>query len=166
MNIVLIGMPGSGKSTVGARVAQRTGRAFVDVDALIEQNENCLIRDTFARKGEPYFRRVETTMVKTVAQETNTVIATGGGVILREENMAALSKTGVIFFLDRSPQAIAGEDHTGRPLLAGDKNRIFALYAQRIARYRAYAQYIIPCGPTVADTAGRVLKTMEGAGLL
>lgn len=165
MNVVLIGMPGSGKSTVGSLAAARTNRCFFETDALIEAREGTTIGKLFEDKGEGYFRDVESAVVRAVAAEENAVISTGGGVILRPGNMEALGATGVIFFLDRDPADIAGENHAGRPLLAGDKNRVFTLYESRIALYRAYAKHIVPAGKTPRHTLKNLLIAMEREGL-
>lgn len=166
MNIVLIGMPGSGKSTVGAMLARRTGRSFIETDALIEAREGASIPALFAGRGESGFRDAEHAAVRAAAAAEHAVIATGGGVILRPENMEALSADGAVFFLDRAPEEIAGEEHGGRPLLAGDRRRVFELYTQRIALYRKYASYVIAAGNTPEESLERLIETMEREGLL
>ncbi len=166
MNIVLIGMPGSGKSTVGAMAARQLGRIFVETDTMIEEREHAPILQIFAQRGEGYFRDVESTVARAASELEQAVISTGGGIILRSENMAALAATGVIFFLDREAADIAGENHSGRPLLAGDKNRIFELYAQRIGLYRRYANHIIPAGRTVEESLERLMTIIEREGIL
>jgi shikimate kinase len=165
MNIVLIGMPGSGKSTVGAMAAHQTGRSFFETDALIEAQEGTTIARIFEEKGEGYFRDAESAAVRVLAKEENAVISTGGGVIVRRENMAALSSAGVLFFLDRDPADIAGENHGARPLLAGDKNRVLELYEERIALYRKYAKYIIKAGKTPWHTLENLLSAIAQEGL-
>ena len=93
------------------------------------------------------------------------VIATGGGMVLREENMAALGKTGVIFFRDRPPEAIVGEDHKGRPLVGSDKaearERIFRLYEERIALYKRYAHHTILPTDTYQEAAEQIAALFE-----
>ena len=100
-NIVLIGMPGSGKSTVGKILAEKTGLSFVDLDAVIEETAKKSIPQIFSEDGEPAFRDLEQKCVEEVSAQSRQVIATGGGVILREANMKALSQNGLIVFLDR-----------------------------------------------------------------
>lgn len=165
MNIILIGMPGCGKSTVGRLAAQRLGRDFFETDALIEEVEGRSIPDIFAAEGEEYFRTIESLVATDVAAVQNAVIATGGGMVLREQNMAALAAKGRVFFLDRAPGDIAEENHAGRPLLAGDKERVFKLYTDRIELYRKYAEYTVSCGPQVEDTLRRLLETVEREGI-
>ena len=137
-NIVLIGMPGCGKTTVGEIVAQRLGLKFVDVDAMIEECHGA-IPELFAR-SEDYFRQCETDCAKKAARIQGAVIATGGGIILREENMQALGGTGTIVFLNRSVENIMADIVSEtRPLLADGKERLYNLYEQRIALYNKYA---------------------------
>jgi len=161
-NIVLIGMPGSGKTSVGALVAEKLGRKLLDTDAMVEAVEGQSIPMLFNQWGEGYFREVESAMARKAAAEQNAVIATGGGMVLRPENMAVLGATGIVCFLDRPPELIARDDHTGRPLIAADRNKVFALYTQRIERYKNYAQYIIDGGGTVTEVAAALLHTLEG----
>ena len=140
-NIVLIGLPGSGKSTVGQLLAEKLGRPFMETDAMAEAREGRAISAIFAAEGEAYFRNLETACAKEAAAAEDTVIATGGGIVLRRENMDALGKTGAVYFLDRSPGEIAsGVDVSGRPLLAGQREMIFRLHKERIALYRRYAR--------------------------
>ncbi len=166
MNIVLIGMPGAGKSTVGALAARRLGRTFVETDSLIEQREGTAIPQIFAHRGESYFRDVESAVASEAATLENAVISTGGGMVLRSQNMAALAATGIIFFLDREVDALAGENHSGRPLLAGDRNHILELYTNRIELYRKYAKHRIKAGKTVEESLERLLRAVEAEGML
>lgn len=153
MNIVLIGMPGSGKSTVGRRLAALLGRPFVETDALVEEREGVSIPILFAERGEDAFRAAETAAVRAAAAMDGAVISTGGGTVLRPENMEALSSGGAVLFLDRPPEDIAGLDHTGRPLMAGGRTRVFELYTQRIALYRKYARYTVENSGSAEETA-------------
>ncbi len=142
-NIVLIGMPGSGKSTVGKILAQKMNMNFADLDTEIENYLGESISDVFAKKGEKFFRDAETHCAETVAKKKSLVIATGGGVIIREENMKALSENGVVVFLDRPLSALLGEDLSGRPLLKDGAERLYNLYNKRIDLYKKYAEYKI-----------------------
>jgi len=160
-NLVLIGMPGSGKTKIGKLLAQRFSLPLVDTDALVEDRAGRTIPELFAAYGEAHFRELETAAVQEAAALDGAVIATGGGVVLREENMAALARTGVIFFRDREPEAIAGEDHGGRPLIGGDRERVFRLYEQRIHLYRKYAQHTISHTDTVAEAAEQIAVIFE-----
>lgn len=156
MNLVLIGMPGSGKSTVGKILSRMLCMPLVDTDALVEQTAGKTIPELFAQEGESAFRDRETAAARQAAELDNTVIATGGGIILRPENMEALAATGLIFFRDRDLEDIVGEDHMGRPLVGKDPDKLRILYTQRIDLYRKYAQYTISDTKTAEEAAARI----------
>lgn len=156
MNLVLIGMPGSGKSTVGKILSKMLCMPLVDTDALVEQTAGKTIPELFAQEGESAFRDRETAAARQAAKLDNTVIATGGGIILRPENMEALAATGLIFFRDRDLEDIVGEDHMGRPLVGKDPDKLRILYTQRIDLYRKYAQYTISSTKTAEEAAARI----------
>ncbi len=99
-NIVLIGMPGSGKSTIGKLLSKSTGMDFVDTDDMISEKYG-VISDIISKNGEKYFRDIETEQVKIAAKLNGTVIATGGGAILRKENVLSLKQNGTVIFLNR-----------------------------------------------------------------
>ncbi len=155
-NLVLIGMPGCGKSSVGRLLSRRLELPLVDTDHLVEMEALRSIPQLFAQEGEEAFREREHAAVLRAASLRGVVIATGGGVVLREDNMTALARTGLIFFRDRALSAILGEDHRGRPLVGSGKERLFDLYTQRIDLYRKYAQYTIPHTETAAQAADAI----------
>ena len=143
MNYVLIGMPGSGKTTIGKLLAKKLNYDFIDSDHYLESLFAETIPEMFA-KSEAYFRKHETLAIKALSELDRTVISTGGGVVLFEENIRFLKKNGLVIFLDRSPDAIIQDiENSTRPLLADDKSRLFTLYEQRIELYRKYADLII-----------------------
>ncbi len=140
-NIVLTGFMASGKSAVGKELAKRLKMNFVDSDKLIEEKEGIKISKIFQEKGEPYFRDVETEVIKEVAKYENSVIATGGGVVLKEENMQALRKRGTIICLSVNAATVlkrTSYNHL-RPLLEGERqdreNKIKNLLAFRTPYY-------------------------------
>ena len=138
-NIVLIGMPGSGKSTLGRHLAEILGRDFIDADPEIEKDAGKTILELFA-VSEDCFRRQETATTKRLAKLRDKVLAMGGGVVLRQENITALKENGLLIFIDRSPEDIIGDvDTETRPLLAAGRQRIYDLYEQREALYRKAA---------------------------
>lgn len=138
-NIVLIGMPGSGKSTLGRCLAELLGRIFIDADPEIEKDAGKTIPELFA-VSEDCFRRQETATTKRLAKLQDKVLAMGGGVVLRQENITALKENGLLIFIDRSPEDIIGDvDTETRPLLAAGRQRIYDLYEQREALYRKAA---------------------------
>ncbi len=156
-NIVLIGMPGCGKSTFGKRLAKKLGRKFYDADEVLEEREQRTIKDFFA-ESEDAFRAAETRTLAYLATLEGVVIATGGGAVKRAENMELMKRDGVVVFLDRMPEQILGNiEGDARPLLAADKQRIFKLYEDRIDLYRKYADKII----TNSGDFGRTLAALE-----
>ena len=149
-NIVLTGMPGSGKTTVGLYLAEKTGRRFLDTDAMIIQKTGKEITDLFAKIGNDGFRALETEAVAEAANTTGTVIATGGGAILSDDNIRALKRTGRIYFLNRSLEHIVPT--ADRPL-ALDKEALAARFAERYDRYLATCDRQIVTDENVFHTA-------------
>lgn len=142
-NIVLIGMPGSGKTTLGKQLASRLGRTFVDADDFVVLLEGKSIADMFA-VSEEYFRDAETKAAQELAKRRGLVVACGGGVIKRSVNIEIFKETGVVIFLDRSPDDIVTDvDVASRPLLKDGKQKVYDLYDERIALYWAAADYTI-----------------------
>jgi shikimate kinase len=118
-NIYLVGFMGTGKSTVGKALAKVLNKEFKDLDELIEERENRKIVEIFEQFGEQYFREVETAVVREISERENLVIATGGGVVVNEENFSLLKKSGTLITLVASPEAIYEriKDSIERPLL-------------------------------------------------
>ena len=140
-NIVLTGMPGSGKSTVGKILAREMGREFVDCDTEIIRLAKKPIADIFAQRGEPYFRDLESQVIEQLSQRTGLVIATGGGAILRAENVRRLRQNGRLYFLDRPVESICPSDD--RPL-SRDRQALQQRYEERYTRYNVTADIRIP----------------------
>lgn len=155
-NIVLIGMPGCGKTSVGRELAALLHMVLLDTDQMVEQEVGCTISDLFAREGEEAFRERETAAAKRAARMQNVIIATGGGMVLREENMQALAQNGIVFFRDRPLADILGEDLSDRPLLSSDQQRLYDLYHQRIHLYRGYAHHTISNTDTAVEAARQI----------
>lgn len=163
-NIVLIGMPGCGKSTLGRYLAEILDRDFIDADPEIEKDAGKTIPELFA-VSEDCFREQETKTVKRLAGLQGKVLAMGGGVVLRWENIENLKKNGTIIFLDRSPGDIAGDvDTETRPLLAAGRKRIYDLYAQREALYREAADVTVRNKGTLKETLQRLVEAAKQAG--
>ena len=163
-NIVLIGMPGSGKTTIGKILAAKLGRTFCDADYLLEEWEGKTIKDLFA-VSEEKFRESETRTVKKLAALEDMIIATGGGVVKRRENMELLKINGIIIFIDRSPELICADvDVASRPLLAAGRQRIFELYKERFGLYQKYKDFVVVNKgepETVANEIINILKKVE-----
>ncbi len=160
-NLVLIGMPGSGKTKMGQLLARRFALPLLDTDAMVEAAAGMPIPQIFERFGEGRFRDMESQAALQAAQVRGAVVATGGGMVLRQANMDALARTGVIFFRDRPPQAILGEDHKGRPLLAQDAQRVFQLYEERLGLYKRYAHHYIAPTETYQEAAEQIAAIFE-----
>lgn len=141
-NIVFIGMPLSGKSTVARVVAQYLNKGLADIDQLIEEHMERSIPDIFATEGETAFRSYETQMVDMVAKERSLVVATGGGVVMNEANIRALKRHGVLIYLDVALDLLQSQPRTGRPLLEQD-GALLSLYELRYPRYMHYADIIL-----------------------
>lgn len=150
-NIVLVGMPGSGKSTVGRALADQMGRPFEDSDARIVEKYGDISR-LFSQYGEAHFRQLEQSEIATLSDRNGLVIATGGGVVTNAENIKALRRNGKIYFLDRPLEAILPTDD--RPL-AKDRAALEARFKEREALYRA-AGTRIDCHGSVADIARKI----------
>ena len=152
-NIVLTGMPGSGKSAVARILGERLGRPVVDVDARVVERAGLSIPAIFARFGEPRFRDLESEIVAEAAAGTGLVIATGGGTVLRPRNVTALRRNGRLFLLDRPLQALTPSDD--RPL-GNTREKIERLYRERMPLYRGTADEIIPADDTPEAVAAMI----------
>lgn len=159
-NIVLIGMPGCGKTTFGRYLAELLQMDFIDADPEIEKDTGKTIPELFA-VSEDWFRQCETATVRRLARLEGKVLAMGGGVILRPENIRALKKNGVVIYLDRHPDDIVSDvDMAYRPLLKGGTGRVYELYDQRHRLYEEAADITVPNKGTRKD----VLKALLEAG--
>ena len=157
-NVYLIGMPGCGKSTIGQEIGKRMNRVFLDLDAYIETQEETGIPELFTH-GEQYFRDLESKYLRQVSAQVGMVIATGGGIVLRQENIDVMRQSGKIIFIDTAPERlIANSPLAGRPLIGDDKNRVFALYDQRYKKYCAAADIRIENNGSLDETVEQVLK--------
>ena len=155
-NIVLIGMPGCGKSTVAALLGQAAGREVLDADALIAEQAGRSIPEIFKAEGEEGFRRRETEVLRELGKRSGKVIATGGGCVTREENYSSLHQNGRIFWLRRDLEKLPKE---GRPLSqAGDLREMARV---REPLYRRFADKIIDNDAAPEETVRRILEGMK-----
>ena len=166
MNIVLCGMMGAGKTCVGKMLAKLTGGRFVDTDELIVQKHGA-ISDIFAKHGESYFRDLETQTAEELSKKDSLIIATGGGFVLRENNVALLKEKGKIVFLQASEETLVKRllTDTTRPLLKGGElsEKIRTLLSARAPIYGKVADYTVSVdNKTVEETAKEIIKTVEG----
>ena len=155
-NIILIGMPGCGKTTIAALLAEKLGRPALDSDAEIIRLAGKSIPEIFAQDGEPVFRDWETAALKVLGKGSGAVIATGGGCVTKERNYPLLHQNGRIFWLTR-PLDVLPTD--GRPL--SQSNRLADLYAVRKPMYEAFVDHIIDNSGSPEDTVAAILACME-----
>ena len=155
-NVILIGMPGCGKSAVGQALALALDRPFVDADSEIEREAGMSIPDIFATQGEDAFRRRETAVLARLGKGSGAVIATGGGCVTRAENYPLLHQNGVIFWLRRDLDALPSD---GRPL--SQQNSAETLYAQRRDKYAAFADHTADNDGPLAQTVSRILEALS-----
>ena len=142
-NIVLIGMPGCGKTTLGKILNKELSMEFYDMDNYIERKTDKKISELF-EKGENYFRDIESLACEELSKNKNVIISTGGGVIKRKENIDFLKENGIVIFIDRSVDDIIGDvDISKRPLLKEGKEKVLKLYEERYLLYKNYADEIV-----------------------
>lgn len=157
VNIVLIGIMGCGKTTVGRDVADRLKLRFIDLDEYIEGKWGSI--PSLFEKGEAYFRQIESLAVIEVCEMDGVVIATGGGVVLRSENVSALKHKGIVFFLDRPLKDILADiDTSHRPLLKEGKSRLETLYRERYPIYLKACDVHIRGAKKIEDSVGMIIR--------
>lgn len=154
-NLVLIGMPGSGKTTLGRLLAARTGRPFVDTDEVIAARAGRSIPEIFQAEGEAGFRERESAVLRDLGATGGHILATGGGAVLRSENRAALRQNGLLLLLDRP---LADLVPTGDRPLADNIEKLRALYEARLPVYRAAADARIDVSGSPEETAEHILQ--------
>ncbi len=157
-NIVLTGMPGSGKSTLGRLLAQETGRALIETDEEIAAEAGMPIPEIFDRYGERHFRNIESEVIRRASLTGGKIISTGGGAVLREQNIDSLRMNGIIFFLNRSPEDLLPSDD--RPL-ADSIAKIRKLYEERYQIYIDAADMTVDIAgdeKTCADKIRRMIR--------
>ncbi|MFN4005462.1 MAG: shikimate kinase [Hylemonella sp.] len=170
MCIALVGLPGSGKSTVGRQLARRLQLPFLDSDQVIEQRLGCSIRDYFEREGEARFRDLEETVIEELSRSGG-VLSTGGGAVLRPANRRHLRERCQVVYLKSSPEELYRRlrHDRQRPLLqvADPLRKLRELYTARDPLYRETAHYVIETGrPSVATLVNMIVMQLELAGLL
>jgi shikimate kinase len=178
--VVLVGLMGSGKTTVGRRLAVQLGLPFVDADEALEAFSGSTVAELFEARGEDGFREVEAEVLARLLEDPERmVLAAGGGVVLREDNRARLGKDDVtVVWLDADPAFLASriEKKAHRPLLAGDdspREVLTRLHGERADLYREVADVVVPVEPfhrdrdkpkqALAETIAELLREREGA---
>ena len=161
-NIVLIGMMGCGKSTVGALLSKRLGVELIDTDALIEAREGRTIPWLFRERGEDYFRSCEERLAGELAGKSGLVISCGGGLPLREEAIRPLRGSGTVFFLCRDPGLTYDSGVLGdRPLAQEGREAFVERFARREPVYRRWAHHIIDGSRSPQEAADAILEVLK-----
>lgn len=158
-NIVLVGMAGSGKTTIGKNIAAKLGRDFIDTDAEIVKKTGKAIPEIFESDGEAGFRRIESEVVAEVSMRSGCVISTGGGAVLDSANVRALKRSGIISFIDRDPNKLAFS--SDRPL-SQTKDAAIKLYKSRLQTYKNAADNTVVNDSTPAKAADAVINADKG----
>jgi shikimate kinase len=167
--IALVGLPGSGKTTVGRQLARRLQLPFVDSDHEIEVRIGCSIREFFEREGEGRFRDMEQEVLDTLTQGPSKVLSTGGGAVLRDANRQYLRERGRTVYLKSTPEELFRRlrHDTNRPLLqvADPLAKLKSLFAERHPLYRDVAHFVLETGrPSVATLVNMIVMQLELAG--
>ncbi len=170
MKVALVGMPGSGKSTVGRQLARRLQLPFEDADARIEQRIGCSIRGFFDREGEVRFRDIEVEALDELTQLEAVVLSTGGGAVLRPENRQRLHDRTQVIYLRSTPEELYRRlrHDRNRPLLqvADPLRKLKELFAERDPLYRETAHFVLETGrPSVATLVNMICMQLELAGI-
>jgi len=174
MNIVLIGYRGTGKTVVGKRLADRLARPFFDSDPLVEERGRMTIAEMVENQGWPFFRKLEKAVIEELSEKRSSVIATGGGAVMDEENAARLKQTGTLVLLEADPEVLlqrifADDAGTGKrpPLLGGTAyEELQTLLAERTPVYRKLAQLSVDTtNLNPDDVAARIVKNLKKPGL-
>jgi len=155
-NIALVGMPGCGKTVIGGLLAERIGYAFVDTDERIEREAGMKITEIFEKYGEAYFRDLEQRVITSAAAEQRVILSTGGGAVLRNENMDVLPYK---VWIKRDLTACA--DHKERPLLADDPEKIYKLFEERKGLYERYTDLTVENDGTLEAAVNKILEGLK-----
>jgi shikimate kinase len=171
LKLSLVGLPGSGKSTVGRQLARRLNIPFTDSDHVIEQRIGCSMRAFFEREGEGAFRDIEEEVIRDLMQAPAGVLATGGGAVLRQATRECLRQASSVIYLRSTPEEVFRRvRHDGnRPLLqvADPLGRLRALYEERDPLYRETAHFIVETGrPSVPTLVNMIVMQLELAGVI
>ncbi len=157
-NIVLIGMPSCGKSTIAKELEKRLNKAVYDSDTEVERIINTTISNFIKSNGETNFRNIESSVIENLSKQNSLIISTGGGVILRKENMINLKQNGLIIFIDRPLELLTPT--SSRPLTS-NKSDLKKKYNERIDLYKKYADIIVKNDSNVDDTIEEIIRRLD-----
>ncbi len=164
-NIILIGMPGCGKTTIGQILAKQLGLSFFDCDREIIEAQGMPISQIFAEYGETYFRTLETQTIALQLPKDNCVVSTGGGIVEKPENIDILKSNGTVVFLNRPIDNISKDiDTSNRPLLKEGKAKLTALFDRRIDLYKNACHIEIENTNTLGDTVTKIIDEVKKNG--
>lgn len=160
-NYVLIGMPGCGKTTIGELLAQKTGKEFIDSDVVLETKAQKTCKQIIEENGIDYFRDLESSVIKELSEKQNIIISTGGGAVLREENVQNLKHNGIVIFLDRDIKNIKPTE--SRPL-SNSQEKLKELYDERYPVYTNACDFKINNNRKAKDGLNKILKNLNYKG--
>ena len=167
LNIVLLGFMGTGKTSVGQRISEKLQMSIVDTDTIVETDNQMIIGKIFDRYGEDYFRNLENAAVRKASKYTNHVISTGGGVVLRTENLNLLQENGLLFCLKATPEEIFEriKDDSHRPLLKGPNppNKIRQLLQARQVQYQRIEHQIETTNSSIEEVTNQIIGIYQSA---
>ena len=171
MKCFLVGLPGSGKSTIGRQLGRRLGLPSIDSDHVVEERLGCSIREFFEREGEARFREIEAQVIDELTAGPDSIVSTGGGSVLRADNRQHLHERGKVVYLHSSPEEVFRRvrHDKSRPLLqVGDPMaRLRELYRVRDPLYRDAAHFVVETGrPSVVALVNTIVMQLEVAGLV
>lgn len=164
LDLYLIGMPDCGKTRLGKKLAARLGRPLVDTDKLIMERTGMSIDEIFSKLGEESFRDMETALLRSIASHGGLIVATGGGMPLRAENVRLMRGSGTVVFLDRALERLLGQSTVNRPLIAGSTReesdeKLTRLYRERREAYQRAAHFSVdPDSPDALDKVGILFR--------
>lgn len=166
MNLILVGFMASGKTTVGRRLSKRLGYAFLDTDHFIESEIGCSVAEIFSIQGEAYFRELETRLADKLHRTQNTVVATGGGIVMSPGNLERLRRAGVLVFLktDREDLIRRLERDTRRPKVQNSdlSETVDRLMGERLPVYEKSDVIVETKGKSINRICGEILRKISG----
>ncbi|MEG2720517.1 MAG: shikimate kinase, partial [Oscillospiraceae bacterium] len=155
-NIILIGMPGCGKTSIGNALSKKLSRSIIDLDEEIVKNEKTSIPEIFSQMGEDGFRKKEIEAAKEFGKRSGIILSTGGGIVLNEENYNSLHQNGIVIFINRDVNVLSTK---GRPL--SEKTDLNLMYKTRFPLYKAFADIEIDGNDEISNVADKIIKVIK-----